>query len=160
MLFASGCSQEAPSETNETNESTVSESDKNIMQTLSDDDYVTLVQLINAAGLQETLSTKGPYTVFAPTDEAFQALPTGTVETLMNNTTELRRILSYHVIDGELMEQDLANMTSFQTLEGRALSINNTSEGLQVGGAKITDTDIQCSNGVIHQIDTVLIPPK
>jgi uncharacterized surface protein with fasciclin (FAS1) repeats len=58
------------------------------------------------------------------------------------------------------MEQDLANMTSFQTLEGRALSINKTSEGLQVGGAKITDTDIRCSNGVIHQIDTVLIPPK
>jgi uncharacterized surface protein with fasciclin (FAS1) repeats len=78
----------------------------------------------------------------------------------MNNTTELRRILNYHITDGELMEEDLANMTSFQTLQGKALSVNKTTEGLQVGSAHIIKANIRCSNGIIHQIDKVLIPPK
>lgn len=130
------------------------------MQKLSDDKYVTLVRLINASGLNDTLSKGGPYTVFAPTDKAFDALPTGMVDALMNNTTELRRIISHHVTSGEVTEQDLANMTSIQTLEGGTLPVNNTTEGLYVGGAKITDTDTRPSNGIIHQIDKVLIPPK
>lgn len=130
------------------------------MKVLSDDKHVTLVKLINASGLNETLAKGGPYTIFAPTDKAFDALPTGTIDELMNNTSELRRVLSYHVADGELTKQDLGNMTSFQTLEGHVLSVNNTTEGLQVGGANITDTDTRPSNGIIHQIDKVLIPPK
>lgn len=130
------------------------------MQILSDDKYVTLVRLINASGLNDTLSKGGPYTVFAPTDKAFDALPTGTVDALMNNKTELRRILSYHVTSGEVTEQDLANMTSIRTFEGGTIPVNNTTEGLYVGGAKITDTDTRPSNGIIHQIDKVLIPPK
>ena len=130
------------------------------MQILSDDKYVTLVRLINAAGFNDSLAKGGPYTIFAPTDKAFEALPTGTIDSLLNNTTELRRILSYHVINGEVTEQDLANITSIQTLEGNVLPVNNTTEGLQVGGAKITDTDKRPSNGIIHQIDKVLILPK
>jgi uncharacterized surface protein with fasciclin (FAS1) repeats len=166
-LFASGCAQKGANETgggnvskNATNESAAGKSDRNIMQVLSDDKYVTLVKLINSAGLNGALSTGGPYTVFAPTEKAFEALPTGTIDALMNNTTELRRVLSYHVTNGEVTEQDLANMTSIQTLEGGTLPVNNTNEGLHVGGAKITDTDTRPSNGIIHQIDTVLIPPS
>ena len=167
MLFASGCTQRAPNETagednvsrNVTNDSG-ERSDKNIIETLSDVNNVLMVKLISAARLEETLARDGPYTVFAPTDKAFETLPASTVQTLMNNTTELRRVLSYHITDGELMEQDLANMTSFQTLQGSALSVNKTTEGLQVGGARIIKANNRCSNGVIHQIDKVLIPPK
>lgn len=167
MLFASGCTQRAPNETagednvsrNVTNDSG-ERSDKNIIETLSDVNNVLMVKLISAARLEETLARDGPYTVFAPTDKAFETLPASTVQTLMNNTIELRRVLSYHITDGELMEQDLANMTSFQTLQGSALSVNKTTEGLQVGGARIIKANNRCSNGVIHQIDKVLIPPK
>lgn len=169
VLFASGCAQNGAKETdggggnvNEsaTNEADVGKSDRNLMQTLSDDEYETLVRLINAAGLNETLATGGPYTIFAPTDEAFDELPSGTIDALMNNNTELRRVMSYHVTSGEVTEQDLANITRLQTLAGEVLTVNNTTEGLQVGGAKITDTDARPSNGIIHQIDKVLIPPK
>jgi uncharacterized surface protein with fasciclin (FAS1) repeats len=167
VLFASGCAQKGGNETgggnvskNATNQSNVYKSDKNLMQILSDDEYVTLVKLINASGLNDTLAKGGPYTVFAPTDKAFEALPTGSFDTLMNNTIELRRILSYHVTSGEVTEQDLANMTGIQMLEGEILPVNNTTEGLYVGGAKITDTDTRPSNGIIHQIDKVLVPPK
>jgi uncharacterized surface protein with fasciclin (FAS1) repeats len=146
ILFASGCAQKGANETGgrgsnvSENATTVGKNDINIVQILSDDKYVTPVKLINASGLNETLAKSGPYTIFAPTDKAFNALPTGTIDALMNNKTKLRRVLSYHLTSGELMEQELANMTSFQTLEGGALPVNNTTEGLKVGGAKITDT--------------------
>jgi uncharacterized surface protein with fasciclin (FAS1) repeats len=166
VLFASGCAQKGTNETGgrggnvSENATNIEKSDKNLIQVLSDDKYVTLVKLINVSGLNGTLSKGGPYTIFAPTDKAFNALPTGTIDALMNNTTELRRVLSYHVTSGEVTEQDLANMTSIQTLEGGVLPVNNTTEGLRVGGAKITGTDARPSNGIIHQIDKVLIPPK
>lgn len=168
VLFASGCAQKGANETggggagskNVTNVSNVGKSDKNIMQILSDDKYATFVKLLDASGLNETLAEGGPYTVFAPTDKAFNALPTGAIDALMSNTTELRRVLSYHITYGEVTEQDLVNMTEIQTLEGKILHVNNTGEGLRVGGAKITDTDPRPSNGIIHQIDTVLTPPK
>jgi len=166
VLFASGCAQKGANETGgrggnvSENATNIEKSDKNLIQVLSDDKYVTLVKLINVSGLNETLSKGGPYTIFAPTDKAFNALPTGTIDALMNNTTELRRVLSYHVTSGEVTEQDLANMTSIQTLEGGVLPINKTAAGLQVGGANITKADTLPSNGVIHQIDRVLIPPQ
>jgi uncharacterized surface protein with fasciclin (FAS1) repeats len=176
MLFASGCSQKAANETrgaedvqNLKNESkdvpqeignVVEKSDRNIVQTLADENYTTLVKLINAAGLEEILANGGPFTVFAPNNKAFDAIPADTVQALMNNTTELRKVLAYHVAGGELMEKDLVNMTGVQTLEGGVLPINKTAGGLQVGGANITKADIRPSNGVIHQIDKVLIPPQ
>lgn len=176
MLFASGCAQKAVNETrgaedvkNLTNESkkvpqefgnVVKKSDRNIVQTLADENYTTLVKLINVARLEEVLAQRGPFTVFAPTNKAFAALPASTVQALMNNTTELRKVLVYHVAAGELMENDLVNMTSVKTLEGGVLSVNKTAEGLQVGGANITKANVLPSNGVIHQIDKVLIPPN
>jgi uncharacterized surface protein with fasciclin (FAS1) repeats len=176
MLFASGCAQKAANETkgaedvkNLTNESkgipqeignVVEKSDRNIVQTLADENYTTLVKLINVAGLEKILAEGGPFTVFAPTNKAFNALPAATVQALMNNTTELRKVLVYHVAGGELMKKDLVNMTGVQTLEGGVLPINKTAAGLQVGGANITKADTLPSNGVIHQIDKVLIPPQ
>jgi uncharacterized surface protein with fasciclin (FAS1) repeats len=160
MLFASGCAQKAPNVTKVTNESNVGKSGNNVVQTLNNGNFLTLVKLINAAGLAETLSKGGPYTVFAPTDQAFAAIPASTIQALMNNKTELRKVLTYHVVSGELNAKDIANMTSVKTLEGGVLPVSKTAGGVQVGGAKVTKADIQSSNGVIHQIDKVLIPPQ
>ena len=186
ILFASGCSQKAPeNETKKVNNETkkvenetsnvtkeaegvpqevgnvVEKSDQNIMQTLANKNFVILVQLINTAGLEKTLAEEGIYTVFAPTDKAFSELPEGTVPALTNNTSELRKVLTYHVVAGKiLMKKDLENMTSIRTLEGEELTINVTANGIQVGGANVTEADIEASNGVIHQIDKVLIPQK
>jgi len=178
MLFTSGCSQKAPENdtkkveneskniTKEADEvpreiiNVVEKSDRNIMETLADKNFTILVDLINAAGLEKTLAEGGPYTVFAPTDKAFAELPEGTVPALRNNTQELKKVLTYHVSDKLLMEKDIVNLTSIQTLEGENLPVNETVEGIQVGGANITKADILTDNGVIHQIDKVLIPPK
>lgn len=169
VIFASGCAQKGANETgggvgnagqNATNASTFGKNDKNLMQILSDEKYTTLVKLIDASGMKDTLVNGGQYTIFAPTDKAFNALPTGTIDALMSNTTELRRVLSYHITNGEVTEQDLSRMTGIQTLGGKVLPVKNSIEGLQVGNAKITDTDTRPSNGIIHQIDTVLIPPR
>lgn len=179
MLFASGCSQKTPE--NETqkveNESenltkevegvpqeianVIEKSDRNIVQTLADRNFVTLVELINVAGLEKTLAEDGIYTVFAPTDEAFAQLPVNAVPALENNTQELKKVLTYHVVAGKiLMQKDIENMTSIKTLEGGELAVNVTANGIQVGGANITEADILTNNGVIHQIDKVLIPPQ
>lgn len=177
ILFASGCAQKAAE--NETKRAenasenikkeaegvpqeianVVEKSDQNIMQTLADKNFVTLVQLINIAGLEKPLAEEGIYTVFAPTDKAFTELPENAVPALKNNTKELRKVLTYHVIAGKaLMKKDIENMTSIKTLEGGELTVNVTAKGVQVGGADITEADILTSNGVIHQIDKVLIP--
>jgi len=187
MLFTSGCSQQsAENETgNIENNKTeyrgterenlkeevegvpqevlnvVEKSDRNVMQTLADRNFTTFVELLNVAGLEPLLAKEGIYTVFAPTNEAFDELPENAIPALENNTRELEKVLTYHVVAGKiLMEKDLENMTSVKTLEGRELPINVTENGVQVGGANITEADIVASNGVIHQIDKVLIPPS
>ena len=171
ILFASGCSQKAPeNETRERNKkienesknitkeaeevpqelvNVVEKSDRNIMETLADKNFTILVDLINAAGLEKTLAEGGPYTVFAPTDKAFAELPEGTVPALRNNTQELKKVLTYHVSDKLLMEKDIVNLTNIQTLEGENLPVNETVEGIQVGGAnynKSRHPDRQWSN--------------
>ncbi len=139
----------------------VEKSDRNVMQVLADRNFVTLVELINSAGLETALAGNGIYTVFAPTDEAFAELPENAVPALKNNTQELRKVLTYHVVgDKILMKKDLENMASVKTLEGAELTINVTANGVQVGGANITEADIKASNGVIHQIDKVLMLPQ
>jgi uncharacterized surface protein with fasciclin (FAS1) repeats len=139
----------------------VEKSNVNIVQTLADKNFVTLVQLINVAGLEKVLAEDGIYTVFAPTDKAFAELPEGAVPALKNNTNELKKVLTYHVVAGKvLMKKDIENMTSIKTLEGGELTVNVTANGVQVGGANITEANIMTKNGVIHQIDKVLIPPR
>ncbi len=117
--------------------------------------FKTLAAALKAAGLVETLKGKGPFTVFAPTDEAFAKLPAGTVESLLKpeNREKLTAILTFHVVAGKVMSTDLLTTTSAKTVNGAAAPI-----GLRVGNANVVKADIAASNGVIHVIDTVLIP--
>ena len=117
--------------------------------------FETLVAAMKAAGLVETLKGDGPFTVFAPTDDAFARLPPGTVERLLKpeNKDQLIAILTYHVVAGEVRSSDLLNVAEARTVNGQALSI-----GLRVGNATVIAADVEASNGVIHVIDTVLLP--
>jgi uncharacterized surface protein with fasciclin (FAS1) repeats len=123
--------------------------------------FTTLVAAITAAGLVETLNGAGPFTVFAPSDAAFAKLPAGTVENLLmpENKTKLAALLSYHVVPGRVASADLAGVTTTPaTVQGGTLNVD-TREGVKIGGATVTTPDIAASNGVIHVIDTVLMPP-
>ena len=122
--------------------------------------FNTLVAAVKAAGLVDTLKGPGPFTVFAPTDEAFAKLPPGTLETLLKpeNTSKLQGILAYHVVAGKVTSQDVVKLNSARTLEGRSIVIKTMDGGVMVNSARVTQTDIAASNGVIHVIDTVLLP--
>ena len=131
---------------------------KNIMETAAADGrFTTLVAALEAANLTETLSSDGPYTVFAPTDDAFKKLPTGRMDTLLDDPQgDLLQILLYHVVSGKVMAADLQELTSAETLQGGTLPINISNGKITVDGATVIVTDIECSNGVIHVVDTVL----
>jgi uncharacterized surface protein with fasciclin (FAS1) repeats len=122
--------------------------------------FNTLAQALEAAGLVGTLQGEGPYTVFAPTDEAFAKLPEGTVEDLLKpeNKEQLTDILTYHVTEGSVQSSDLEDGQQITTLEGGELPVAIDDMGVKVGDATVTTADIETSNGVIHVIDTVLIP--
>jgi uncharacterized surface protein with fasciclin (FAS1) repeats len=119
--------------------------------------FNTLVSAVEAAGLVDTLKGEGPFTVFAPTDEAFAKIPEDQIQALLANRTQLTEVLTYHVVAGEVMSSDLENGMLVETLQGGNLSINTT-EGVMVNDAKVVQADIECTNGVIHAIDTVLMP--
>ncbi|MEJ6396274.1 fasciclin domain-containing protein [Yoonia sp. 208BN28-4] len=119
--------------------------------------FTTLVAAVEAAGLVDTLKGEGPFTVFAPTDEAFAALPEGTVEGLLEDTDALTQILLYHVVPGKVMSSDLTDGMMATTVEGRDIAVA-IGDNVLVGPATVTAADIETSNGVIHVIDTVLIP--
>ncbi|MEM9049069.1 MAG: fasciclin domain-containing protein [Pseudomonadota bacterium] len=122
--------------------------------------FDTLVAAVQAAGLVETLKGDGPFTVFAPTDEAFAKLPEGTVATLLmpENKDQLVAVLTYHVIPGKVMSSDIAGQTlSVTTVQGTDIAIDATS-GVTVNEATVTAADVEASNGVIHVIDTVILP--
>jgi len=121
--------------------------------------FNTLVAAVKAAGLADTLSGKGPFTVFAPTDDAFAKLPAGTVDTLLKpeNKEKLAAILTYHVVSGKVMAADVKTMM-VKTVNGKEASVKADGRKVTIGGAKVVKTDIAASNGVIHVIDTVLMP--
>ncbi len=119
--------------------------------------FKTLVAAVTAAGLGETLSGTGPFTVFAPTDEAFAKLPAGTVDGLLKDIPKLTKILTYHVVSGKVMAADAAKLTSAKTVEGGELKID-ASHGVKINNATVVQADVDASNGVIHAIDTVLMP--
>lgn len=123
--------------------------------------FKTLATALKAAGLVETLKGKGPFTVFAPTDEAFAKLPAGTVETLLKpeNKAKLASILTYHVVSGNVKADDVVNLKSAKTVQGQTVAIDAT-DGVKINDAKVVKADIDCSNGVIHVIDTVLLPKE
>lgn len=131
---------------------------KDIVDTaVSAGSFKTLVTAVQAAGLVETLKGEGPFTVFAPTDEAFAKLPAGTLDALLKDKARLQAVLTYHVVPGRVMAADVTKLTSAKTVQGQSLAID-TKKGVKVGSANVVKTDVVASNGVIHVIDTVLIP--
>ncbi|MEO0967656.1 MAG: fasciclin domain-containing protein [Cyanobacteria bacterium J06639_18] len=123
---------------------------------VSADSFSTLVQAVKTANLVETLKSTGPFTVFAPNDEAFAKLPPGTIQTLLQNTPQLARILTYHVVPGKLMQADLAKLKTVNSVEGSTININCTN-GFEVKNATVLAADIEADNGVIHVIDKVIL---
>jgi uncharacterized surface protein with fasciclin (FAS1) repeats len=131
------------------------------------DGFSTLVQALQAAGLVETLQGDGPFTVFAPTNDAFAALPDGQLESLLQpeNRDQLRAILTYHVVSGKVMASDVTGLDEATTVQGGAIGIEVEDGSVMLGGgqdsgATVVQTDIEASNGVIHVIDAVLLPPS
>lgn len=123
---------------------------------VSADNFQTLVSAVKAANLVDTLKSPGPFTVFAPTDDAFAKLPPGTIQTLVQNIPQLTRILCYHVVPGKLMKADLEKVDSITSVEGSPIRID-CSDGFEVKNATIIAADIEADNGVIHVIDRVIL---
>ena len=120
--------------------------------------FQTLVSAVEAAGLVDTLKGEGPFTVFAPTDEAFAKIPQDQLESLMANKTQLTAVLTYHVVAGKVMSTDLTDDMAVATVQGDNVTINLDEDGVMVNDAKVVQADIECINGVVHAIDTVLMP--
>ena len=146
ILFFNGCSIIQP--------------EMDIVETAIDNgNFTTLVDALTSAELVTTLKGTGPFTVFAPTDAAFDQVDSTTLTNLLADKTKLTKVLTYHVVSGKYMAADVVGMTSLTSLEGSSLSISVSGSTVQIDGATITTTDIECSNGVIHVIDSVMIPP-
>ena len=124
--------------------------------------FKTLVAAVKAGGLVDTLSGKGPFTVFAPTDDAFAKLPEGTLEDLLKpeNKDKLVAILKYHVVPGAVMAKDVVSLKKAKTVQGQNIRIKVTDGKVKVNNANVVKTDVKSSNGVIHVIDTVILPPE
>ncbi|HRO48949.1 MAG TPA: fasciclin domain-containing protein [Hyphomicrobium sp.] len=138
-------------------------SEKDIVATATGaGDFKTLTAALKAADLVSTLQGKGPFTVFAPTDAAFAKLPAGTVENLLKpeNKQQLVDILTYHVVPGQAMASDVVKLNEAKTVNGKNVDIKVEGESVKVNEANVTSTDITASNGVIHVIDQVILPPK
>jgi len=119
--------------------------------------FKTLVTVIEAAGLLDLLQSPGPYTVLAPTDEAFAKIPTNTIASWLEDIPKLKKILAYHILFGEVLTENLLELSSAETVEGSVVGID-TSDGIKVNDAKVLTSNILADNGVIHIIDAVLIP--
>lgn len=134
---------------------------KDIVDTaVSAGDFKTLVAAIKAAGLVDTLKGTGPFTVFAPTDEAFAKLPAGTLDELLKpeNKDKLVSILTYHVVSGDVMAKDVVKLNSAKTINGKDVTIKTENGKVYIDNAQVVKPDIKASNGVIHVVDTVLLP--
>ena len=167
LLLMVGCSKSSPPASAPAEEESAApvaavvvpaEESKDIVDTAAEaGQFQTLIAAATAAGLVEALRGDGPLTVFAPTDEAFAKLPEGTVEALLQDPAALAKILKHHVVAGKVMAEAVSGMDSAVTLNGTSLAID-TSDGVKIGAATVIATDVEASNGVIHVIDTVLIP--
>jgi len=136
---------------------------KNIVETaIEGGSFKTLVKAVQAAGLVDTLSSKGPFTVFAPTDDAFAKLPAGAVENLLKDKEKLASVLTYHVVPGKVMSADVVKLKSAKTVQGQEIKIDaakwHLHKNVKVSGANVVKADIECANGVIHVIDKVILP--
>lgn len=122
--------------------------------------FKTLVKLVQEAGLVEALRGDGPFTVFAPTDAAFAKLPKAQVDALLKDKEALRQVLLYHVVSGKVMSKDVVKLKSAKTLQGKSINIRVRNKTVYINDAKVIKADIGCTNGVIHVIDKVILPPK
>ncbi len=120
--------------------------------------FGTLAKALTAAGLVDTLRGSGPYTVFAPTDEAFAKLPPGTLDALLADNAKLTQVLTYHVVPGRVMASDVVKLASAKTVQGQSVTIATSGQGVTIDNANVIKTDIAATNGVIHVIDTVILP--
>jgi uncharacterized surface protein with fasciclin (FAS1) repeats len=130
---------------------------KAIFPLAEDAGFTTLIAAVKAAGLEETLTLQGPFTVFAPTDEAFAKLPEGTIEALLADPVKLKKVLLYHVVSGSVTSDQVIKLKMAETLEGSNVAINSK-KGVMINDATVIKADIEASNGTVHVIDTVLIP--
>lgn len=134
---------------------------KDIVETaVAAGNFQTLATALTEAGLVETLKGKGPFTVFAPTDEAFAKIPKADLQALLKDKEQLKRVLLYHVVAGSVASSEVVKMKSAKTIEGSAVKIKVKNKMVMVDNAKVTAVDIQASNGVIHVIDTVIMPSQ
>lgn len=120
--------------------------------------FNTLVKAVQAAGLVETLSTGGPFTVFAPTDEAFAKIPAETLQAVLADKEKLTAILTYHVVPGKLMAADVAGRSTLPTVQGQSITVRAEGGSVMVDNATVIQADIEADNGVIHVIDVVILP--
>ena len=138
---------------------------KNIVETaIAAGSFTTLVAAVKAADLVKTLTGKGPFTVFAPTDDAFSKLPAGTVDALLKDKVKLTSILTYHVLQGAIPASDVVQHKNLTTLQGQDLKVDavkwHLHKNVKINGANVIKTDIECTNGAIHIIDSVLMPKQ
>ncbi len=119
--------------------------------------FTTLIAAVKAAGLEKTLTEEGPFTVFAPTDEAFAKLPEGTIEALLADPEKLKKVLLYHVVSGAVPSSQVVQLKKAKTVGGSMVAVN-TKDGVKINDARVIKADIEAKNGIVHVIDTVLIP--
>ena len=163
VVVASACSSsdnKSSSKTDPTSTSTAAKAPGTVVVVASSNpDFSTLVTAVTKAGLVETLNVPGPYTVFAPTNAAFAKIPADQLNAILADKAQLTKILTYHVVPGKVMAADLQPEQMVKTVEGQDLDIKVTNGAATVNGCNIVKTDVTASNGVIHVIDCVLIPP-
>ena len=154
------CAKDAPAETTAMKAASEQAQPDIVGVAVSAGQFNTLVAALKAADLVATLQSPGPFTVFAPTDEAFAKLPAGTVDDLLlpENKEKLTAILTYHVVAGKVLAADVVTLDSAETVQGQAVAISASDAGVRVNDANVIKTDVMASNGVIHVIDTVLLP--
>jgi uncharacterized surface protein with fasciclin (FAS1) repeats len=162
IMITAGCgSDDAPSDDAGDSSTLAADSSSLVDVIRSDSRFSTLATALDSSGLDSTLAAGGPYTLFAPTNNAFGRLPEGTVPDLLDreNRDRLRTILSHHVVGRRLMSQDVSDMTIIETLEGSTVPVSSDDATLRVGNATVLDADIETANGVIHVVNEVLRPP-
>jgi uncharacterized surface protein with fasciclin (FAS1) repeats len=159
-LVAVACGDDDDDDANGTTATEATAEAGTIVDVASEGGFTTLVTAVEAADLTETLSGEGPFTVFAPTDEAFAALPEGTLDALLEDPDALGDVLTYHVVSGDVKAADVVELDSAETVQGQSIDIA-VEDGVVTlnGAATVTQTDIEASNGTIHVIDAVLTPP-
>lgn len=132
---------------------------RNIFETAkSSGGFTTLLAAIEAAGLKQTLATEGPFTVFAPNDEAFKKIPAETIQQLLKDQDQLTQVLTFHVLSGKHAASEVVKLSQVKTLQGSVLPVKVSGSNVFIGDAKVVTTDLECENGIVHVIDSVLFP--